>query len=127
MELFVQTVVNGLLIGGIFITIAAGFSVSFGVMDIIDFAVGEWVMLGAFVGYWMAAHLKVDPFLLLPVVFPIFFVIGYLVQPVLYRVVSGKSSKAALMALAFTFGMSTFMRGSALSLWSFNDLSLIHI
>lgn len=125
MELIVQTIVNGILIGGIFITIAVGFSLAFGVMDIVDFAVGEWVMLGAFAAYWMNYFLHVDPLLLLPLVMLLFGLIGYVFQPVLQKVVNIKHRSAALMALAFTFGLSTFFRGSALTLWGFNNRNLV--
>ena len=124
MELMVQTLINGLLIGGIFIMIAVGFSLAFGVMDIIDFAVGEWVMLGAFAAYWIQALLKIDPLLMLPVIFVRFGAIGYGFQPVLQKVINIKHRSAALMALAFTFGLSTFFRGSALTLWGFNNRNI---
>ncbi|MCL6558972.1 MAG: branched-chain amino acid ABC transporter permease [Firmicutes bacterium] len=124
MELIIQTLVNGILIGGIFIAIAVGFSLAFGVMDIIDFAVGEWVMLGAFTAFWLNFFWHVDPLLLLPLVMLLFGVVGYLFQPVLQKVVNIKHRSAALMALAFTFGLSTFFRGSALTLWGFNNRNL---
>lgn len=125
MELIVQTTVNGILIGGIFITIAVGFSLAFGVMDIIDFAVGEWVMLGAFTAFWLNHFLRIDPLLLLPLVMLLFGLAGYLFQPVLQKVVNIKHRSAALMALAFTFGLATFFRGSALTLWGFNNRNLV--
>lgn len=125
MELIVQTIVNGILIGGIFIAIAVGFSLAFGVMDIIDFAVGEWVMLGAFAAFWLNHFLHIDPLVLLPLVMLLFGAAGYLFQPVLQKVVNIKHRSAALMALAFTFGLSTFFRGSALTLWGFNNRNLV--
>lgn len=124
MELIIQTVVNGILIGGILITIAVGFSLAFGVMDIVDFAVGEWVMLGAFIAFWLNFYLHIDPLALLPVNMLIFAVVGYLLQPVLQKVISIKHRSAALMALVFTFGLSTLFRGSALTLWGFNSRNL---
>jgi len=124
MELIVQTVVNGILIGGILITIAVGFSLAFGVMDIVDFAVGEWVMLGAFTAFWLNFYWHVDPLLLLPVNMLIFGLVGYVLQPVLQKVISIKHRSAALMALVFTFGLSTLFRGSALTLWGFNSRNL---
>lgn len=124
MELIIQTLVNGILIGGIFMTIAVGFSLAFGVMDIIDFAVGEWVMLGAFTAFWLNHFLRIDPLVLLPLVMLLFGLVGYLFQPVLQKVVNIKHRSAALMALAFTFGLATFFRGSALTLWGFNNRNL---
>lgn len=125
MELFIQTLVNGILIGGIYLIIAVGFSLSYGVMDIIDFAVGDWLMLGAFTAFWMNQYLHVDPLILLPLVGLIFAGIGYLVQPLLQKVINTKGKYAVLMALAFTFGLSTLFRGSALTLWGYNDRNMI--
>ena len=125
MELALQTLVNGILIGGIFITIAAGFSVSYGVMDIVDFAVGEWIMLGAFAAFWINRYTHIDPLLLIPVVAVLFGIVGYFFQPVIQKVINIKHRSAALMGLAFTFGLSTLMKGSALTLWGFNNRNLI--
>jgi branched-chain amino acid transport system permease protein len=124
MELLVQTIVNGILIGGILITIAVGFSLAFGVMDIVDFAIGEWVMLGAFTAFWMNFYLHIDPLALLPLNFLLFGLAGYILQPVLQKVISIKHRSAALMALAFTFGLSILFRGSALTLWGYNSRNL---
>lgn len=124
-ELIIQTIVNGFLIGGIFIMIAVGFTLAFGVMDIIDFAVGEWVMLGAFAAYWMQTLFHVDPLVFFPVIMLVFGVAAYLFQPVLQSIINYKHRSAALMALAFTFGLSTLFRGSALTLWGFNNRNIV--
>ncbi|GAB6174082.1 branched-chain amino acid ABC transporter permease [Paradesulfitobacterium aromaticivorans] len=125
MELLIQTLVNGILIGGIFITIAVGFTIAYGVMDIVDFAVGEWIMLGAFTAFWINKFFGIDPLVLIPVVFLFFTLVGYLFQPVIQKVVNIKHRSAALMALAFTFGLSTFFRGAALTFWGFNNRNLV--
>lgn len=125
MGLLIQTLVNGILIGGIFITIAVGFTLAFGVMDIVDFAVGEWVMLGAFTAFWVNYFLHVDPLYMIPVVMVVYGLIGYFFQPVIQKVINIKHRSAALIALAFTFGLSIFLRGSALTLWGFNNRNLI--
>lgn len=127
MELLMQTLVNGILIGGIFITIAVGFSISYGVMDIVDFAVGEWIMLGAFSAFWINKYTHLDPLMLIPVIALFFALIGYLFQPVIQKVVNIKHRSAALMGLAFTFGLSTLFRGSALTLWGFNNRNLVTV
>ena len=124
MTLFLQTVLNGILLGGIYIVIAAGFSLVFGVLDIIDFAVGEWVMLGAFTAFFAQHYFHLDAFLLLPVVFVIYFAIGYLIQPLIFRVISTKGHLPMLMGLVFTFGLSTLIKGSALTFWGYDTHSL---
>jgi branched-chain amino acid transport system permease protein len=115
MALLLQTLVNGLLVGGLFITISLGFSLAFGVLDVVDFAVGEWVMLGAFAGVACASWLGVDPIPLLPVVFVVFAALGWLVAPLIYQVRTSRYARPALMALAFTFGLAALARGSMLT------------
>jgi branched-chain amino acid transport system permease protein len=120
MHLLIQTLVNGLLVGGLYVTISIGFSLAFGVLDVVDFAVGEWVMLGAFVGVASGAWLGIDPIAVLPAVFVIFAFVGSLVAPLIYRVRTSRYARPALMALAFTFGIATLARGSMLTAVGFD-------
>lgn len=124
MDLFLQTALNGLLIGGIFAAFTIGFQLAFGVLHVVDFAVGGWVMLGGFAGYWGSTLLGVDPFALLPVAFVLFGAAGYAVGPLIYRVRTSRYARPALMALAFTFGLFLLMRGGALTLWGFDTRSI---
>ena len=119
MELLPQALMDGILLGGIYITIAIAFSLTYGVMHIIDFAVGEWIMFGAFAGYYLNKWTGIDPFLLLPVVFVVFALIGYLIQPVIHRVLSGKKGNPLLMGLVFTFGLGIMFQGIALTVFGF--------
>ncbi|HEU5044847.1 MAG TPA: branched-chain amino acid ABC transporter permease [Nocardioidaceae bacterium] len=120
MTLFIQTVVNGLLVGGLFVTISIGFSLAFGVLDVVDFAVGEWVMLGAFAGVASTTWFGIDPIAFLPVVFVFFALLGWLLSPLIYRVRTSHYARPALMALAFTFGIATLARGSMLTAVGFD-------
>jgi branched-chain amino acid transport system permease protein len=124
MEILPQALIDGILIGGIYITIAIGFSLAYGVMHIIDFAVGEWIMLGAFAGYYLNLWLHVDPLLLLPVIFLVFGFIGYAVQPLVHRVISGKKGNPVLMGLVFTFGLALVFRGTGLTIFGFFSHSI---
>jgi branched-chain amino acid transport system permease protein len=120
MQLLFQTLVNGLLVGGLYVTISIGFSLAFGVLDVVDFAVGEWVMLGAFAGVGAKAWFDIDPFAALPVVFAVFAVTGWLLAPLIYRVRTSRYARPALMALAFTFGIATLARGTMLTAVGFD-------
>ena len=124
MDLLLQTVLNGLLIGGIFAAFSIGFQLAFGVLHVVDFAVGGWVMLGGYAGYWGATLLGVDPFLLLPATFLLFAGVGYAIGPLIYHVRTSRYARPALMALAFTFGLFLLMRGGALTLWGFDTRSV---
>jgi branched-chain amino acid transport system permease protein len=120
MELLFQTLVNGILVGGLYVTVSIGFSLAFGVLDVVDFAVGEWVMLGAFAGVASQDWLDVDPFAALPAVFVVFAAVGWLLAPLIYRVRTSRYVRPALMALAFTFGVATLARGSMLTAVGFD-------
>jgi len=119
-----QAIVDGILLGGIYLTVAMGFSLAYGVLHVIDFAVGEWIMLGAFAGLTFSQWLHLDPLLSLPVVFALFAAVGWLLQPLLQRVLSGSRGRPVLMALVFTFGLALAIRGSALTVFGIFTHSL---
>ena len=114
-----QALVGGILIGGLYVAISIGFSLSFGVLDVVDLAVGMWVVLGAFAAIVAGDKLGVDAFLLLPAVFVVFGVVGWLIAPLIYRVRTSKYALPALMGLAFTFGLATLIRGGLLTMFGY--------
>ncbi len=124
MALLLQTLINGLLIGGIYAAFSIGFQLAFGVLDVVDFAVGGWIMLGGYAGYWFARLLHVDIYVSLPACLIFFGIVGYFVGPLIYRVRTSRYARPTLMALAFTFGIATLMRGGALTAWGFDTRSL---
>ncbi len=121
MDLFLQTIINGVLIGGILICLTIGFQLTFGVLHVIDFAVGGWVMLGGYTAYWLVALAGIDPFISIFLVFALFALIGRAIGPLIYHVRTSRYARPDLMALAFTFGLFLLMRGGALWLWSYNS------
>jgi branched-chain amino acid transport system permease protein len=119
MELLPQALADGIMLGAIYVIVAVAFSLVYGVMHVIDFAVGEWIMLGAFVGFHLNRVSGLDPFLLLPFVFLVFAAVGYLLQPLIQRVLSGSRGNPLLMGLVFTFGLSLMFRGLAQTVFGF--------
>ena len=119
MTALVQALVGGILIGGLYVAISIGFSLSFGVLDVVDLAVGMWVVIGAYAAVVASEALKVDAFLLLPAVFVVFGVVGWLIAPLIYRVRTSKYALPALMGLAFTFGLATLIRGGLLTIFGY--------
>lgn len=124
MQLFVQTLINGVLVGSIYATFTLGFQLAFGVLDIIDLAVGGWIMLGGYTGFWLSHDMHVSPILLCPIVFAIFAAIGLGIAPLIYRVRQSRYVNPPLMALAFTFGLFILMQGVVLTVWGFNTRSI---
>lgn len=124
MELLPQALMDGIMLGAIYIIIAIGFSLVYGVMHVIDFAVGEWIMLGAFAGFYLTEWTHVEPILLLPGVFVVFAAVGYLFQPLIHRVLSGHRGNPLLMGLVFTFGLGLMFRGLAQTFFGFYSHSI---
>ena len=119
-ELLGQSIINGLLLGGIYVTVGVGFALVFGVLEIIDFAVGEYVMLGAFMGAIVAPMVGGEGLLVVPLAFIAFFLVGMVIQPFLHHVTTGDRPMPLLMGLVFTFGLAIFMRGSVLTIFGPN-------
>lgn len=109
--IFLQLIISGLLIGFIFSLIAVGLTLIWGVMDILNFAHGDFLMLAMFTSFLMFAHLGLDPLLSLPLVVVLLFVVGLLTFRLVIRPVLGFPGLIALLA---TFGLSIFIRNVVL-------------
>jgi branched-chain amino acid transport system permease protein len=111
---FGQALVNGLLLGGVYALIAAGLTLVFGVMRVINFAHGEFVMLGGMSTYWLFVLWGVNPLVSLVVVLVAGAAVGNLLQRSLVDRVVGAPP---MMSLLLTFGLSLFLIGFAQALW----------
>jgi branched-chain amino acid transport system permease protein len=111
----VQTLINGILQGGVYAAAAVGLSLIFGVSGILNAAHGELVMLGAFATYWMYTLWHVDPFLSLPVTFGLLFVLGWALQ---YFLLNRTLGQPLLLSLLVTFGISLVILNVALRVWT---------
>ena len=115
MLLFLQSLINGLLLGGIYASYSAGFSLIFGVMGVINIFHGEMVMLGAFLTYWIFTFFHIDPFLTIPLSFFSLFLFGYLIQRfVINRVVEAPP----MISYILTFGIHLIIAYAALWIWT---------
>jgi branched-chain amino acid transport system permease protein len=85
LETLVPSFVTGLLLGGLYGAIAVGLSLIFGIIRVVNFAHGAFLMAAMYASYWLWALLGIDPYLSIIIVGPAFFVFGYAVQHVLIR------------------------------------------
>ncbi len=81
-ESVLSALVDGVLIGSIYSLIAMGLALIWGIMDVINFAQGDYMMLGAFLTYWLYVLVGVDPLLSIPLSFATVFAMGVLTQKV---------------------------------------------
>jgi branched-chain amino acid transport system permease protein len=112
-----QAVVNGLLIGGIYALVSIGVTLIFGVVKIVNFAQGEFVMLGMYISYFLATAFGIDPLVSLVVSMPALFVAGVLIQHFLIRRVLGLGDMPQIF---LTFALSLLLVNVALLLFTAN-------
>ena len=103
-----QYVVTGLLVGGVYALMSIGLGLIFGVMRVVNFAQGDFMMLGMYLTYFYAVSGHVDPLLGAVLTLPPFFLLGVLVHRVLLVRVTGGGDPQRLMdsQLILTLGLS---------------------
>jgi len=115
MLFFLQSLVNGFLIGGIYAACSAGFSLAFGVMGVVNLSHGDFVMLGAFGTYWLFVLTGLDPFLTLPFIMVALFCFGFILQRLAINRLVGAPP---IMSYLLTFGLHLVLSNLALRLWT---------
>jgi branched-chain amino acid transport system permease protein len=120
-DVIAQALVSGILIGGVFALIAVGLTLIWGVMRIINFAHGEFLMIGMYIAYFLVAEGHWDPYLTLIVTTPALFIIGI----VLFRVTIQPILKHPTMnQIMLTLGLSLLLQNLALVFFKADPLTV---
>jgi len=125
--LILQLVVNGFLLGGLYLLMAQSLNLIFGVMRIVNFAQGTMIAVSGLFTVWFADHLGLNPFLAIPIVFSTMFVIGALVERLLLRRITIRGTQGELMTLMVTFGLSFVLINFALKTFGSEYVSLPYL
>ena len=113
--LLLQSLVDGLLMGGIYGLVAIGLTLIFGVMKIINFAQGALLMLGMYVTYWAFTILGINPYLSIILSAGALFLVGAFIQKtILSKMLDAPEHNQLLV----TLGIMLFIENLALILWS---------
>jgi len=112
---WINTIIQGALIGGLYALFAAGLSLMFGVMRIINIAHGDFIVMSAYLAVAVVGLLGVNPFLALICVVPIMFGAGYALQRGLLNFTLGGD---ILRPLLVTFGISVIIQNVLLEIFS---------
>ncbi len=113
-EVLLQGVVSGLMMGFVYALIAAGLSLIFGLMEIVNFAHGEFLMLAMFTTFWAWALWRLDPLVSLPLTAGVLFLLGIATYHGLIRWILAAPMLAQIFA---TFGLAIFLRSLAQAIW----------
>jgi len=114
MELMIQVLVSGLLIGGVYALISVGLNLIFGVVRIINFAHGEVLMLAMYATFWLNKLYGMDPYVSALLVLPALFFFGVLLQRVVVQPIQEASANMQIFA---TVALSLILQNIALIFW----------
>ncbi len=112
-SLVLQVALGGLLMGLVYALVAAGLSLIFGLMDVVNFAHGELLMLAMYATFFISAGLGLDPLLQLPIVAALLFLVGVAIYRLLISRALAVRFNSGMVQIFVTFGLSIFLVGAA--------------
>jgi branched-chain amino acid transport system permease protein len=104
LDLLMNAVVSGLLLGGFYAAVSVGIAISFGMLDVVNIAHPAFIILGSFTAYILNGSFGIDPIVSGIIVLPFFFLLGAIVYQI-YYVSFERRGDEALRGLAFFFGL----------------------
>ena len=117
MDVLLQLIVSGLLAGGIYGLISVGLTLIFGVLNMVNFAHGEFLMIAMYTAFWAVTILGIDPYVTAPIVILSMFLLALIIQRIVIKPVVESPHTVQIVV---TLGMATMFQNIALMLWSGN-------
>ncbi len=111
LQSIVQILASGLLMGLIYALIAVGLSLIFGLMDVVNFAHGEFLMLAMYASFGLVALTALDPIVLMPVIAAVLFTVGALAYVGVVRLAMRARANLGMVQIFATFGLAIVIRG----------------
>jgi len=109
--LYLQILLNGLLLGGLYALIAVGFSLVWGVLNVINILHGTFIVLGSYIAYFTHLYFGIHPFASVIISGSVLFCLGYVIQAgIINRVIAAP----VLMTLTLTFGLDLLLNNAML-------------
>jgi branched-chain amino acid transport system permease protein len=123
--IYFQILVNGIVLGGLYSCIAVGFSLVWGVLNVINILHGSFIVLGAYIAFFAYAALGIHPFVSVFICGMLLFALGYLLQAsIINRVITAP----VLITLTLTFGLDLILNNGMLAAFTadYRKLNLAH-
>jgi branched-chain amino acid transport system permease protein len=125
-RILAQQLILGLMLGGLYGLAAAGLSLVFGVLKVLNVAHGELIMLGGYAAFFVVALLGLDPFASLLLVLPLSLLLGVVLYAVLFGfVVRAHEETRIKNSLLIGFGLALALHALAVRLWTADERSII--
>jgi branched-chain amino acid transport system permease protein len=124
-RVLLQQLILGLLLGGLYGLAAAGLSLIFGVLKVLNVAHGELIMLGGYAAFWLAAIVGLDPFLALLAVIPLTAALGLVLYAGLFGFVVRFDEETRIKnSLLVGFGLALTLHALAVQLWTADERAI---
>jgi branched-chain amino acid transport system permease protein len=115
MIVFFQSLLSGVLVGGVYALVGIGLTIIFGVMRVINFAHGDLLMVGMYLTYFIFTLLHIDPFVSILVSIPLMFLFGAFLQRVFINRVLGSLPQNQIL---LTIGLGLIMSNTVMMLFT---------
>ncbi len=109
--LYLQILANGLVLGGLYACIASGFSLVWGVLNVINILHGSFIVLGGYLAFYAYTQFGIHPFISILIAAPLFFALGYALQRAL---INRMIAAPVLLTLSLTFGLDLILSNGML-------------
>jgi branched-chain amino acid transport system permease protein len=104
LDLLLNAVIAGILLGGFYAAVTVGVSISFGILDIVNIAHPAFIIIGSYIAYIININFGIDPILISIAMMPVFYLLGAVVYQVYYESFE-KYGQESLRGLSFFFGL----------------------
>ena len=104
LDLLINALVAGLMLGAFYAAVTVGISISFGMLDVVNIAHPAFIILGSYIAYIVNTHFGIDPILIAVLALPAFYLLGAAVYQLYYWAFERRGQEA-LRGLAFFFGL----------------------
>jgi branched-chain amino acid transport system permease protein len=117
MQIYLILVLTGLMWGGVYLLMATGLNLIYGVMKVVNLAHGDFIVVGGLVAVSLFTTYQASPWIALPVAAILFFVTGLLVYRLILAQITMSGAQGELRTLLATFGLSYIISNTALLIW----------
>jgi branched-chain amino acid transport system permease protein len=113
-----QSLVSGLLIGGVFALIGVGFSLTWGILRVINLAHAAFALLAAYISYWLLILYGIDPLVSLVGIVPLLFFLGVGLHETLIKQLNKRALDITAASVVMTAGLSAVLENTMIALWT---------
>ncbi|HLZ62436.1 MAG TPA: branched-chain amino acid ABC transporter permease [Ktedonosporobacter sp.] len=117
MQIYLILALTGLLWGGVYLLMATGLNLIYGVMKVVNLAHGDFIIVGGLLAFSLFTTFQISPWIALPIAAALLFGVGMLVHRLVLAQIDMAGSQGELRTLLATFGLSYIVSNTALLIW----------